>query len=88
MRHFVYLSIIAAALALTTADAFAYIVCSPHGDCWRSPKRIRTPGIKLVYHSEDWWKKHQHDRKYRWHETDKDHSWRDGYWDRGTWWRR
>ncbi len=40
MRNFVYVSIIGAALALTATDAFAYIVCNPHGDCWRSGGKI------------------------------------------------
>ncbi len=88
MRNFVYVSIIGAALALTATDAFAYIVCNPHGDCWRSGGKIYAPGIKLTYHSERWWKAHQHDARYRWHESDKKHHWRDGYWDRGVWRRR
>ncbi len=68
-----------------STDAIAYIVCSENGDCWRSNKRIKVPGVSLVFHSENWWKKNSHNRRYTWHEAETGRDTRHGYWNRGAW---
>lgn len=89
MRRLLYIGVLAIvvglAVGLLSGKVFAYVVCNSNGDCWRTPKKIKAPGTKLIYHSEDWWKKNQGDRRYKWHEADGNRSWKRGYWSHGQW---
>ena len=71
--------------ASIATEASAYIACNKNGDCWRTAKRIKVPGVSLTFHSEKWWKKNQHNRRYTWHEAESGRDARHGYWDRGEW---
>jgi hypothetical protein len=53
-----------------------------NGDCWQTETRITFPGVTLSYHDEAWRDAHRKDKAYRWHETDNDHDWHHGYWEK------
>lgn len=73
----------AGALAATAGSASAYVVCNRDGDCWHTESRVRAPGVRFIYHNDDWYF-HQ-----RW-EADRDRHYRDyhtgrGYYRNGLW---
>ena len=43
------------------------------------------PDVTFSYHDDPWLEQHRADRTYVWHETDTDHDWHHGYWQRGEW---
>jgi hypothetical protein len=70
---------------LAASPASALITCNSNGDCWQTETRITYPGVTLNYHDEAWRDAHREDKAYRWHETDNDHDWHHGYWEKGEW---
>ena len=69
----------ASALAMSTANASAAIVCNEEGDCWHVAGRADyQPELKLRIYGDDW--KWSDDDHYRWREH-KGH----GYWRQGAW---
>jgi hypothetical protein len=68
----------AAAVAVTTTSASAYIVCNHEGECWHTAHPFRYPPNTVYIHPEGWsWRANEH---YRWHEHDGRGFWRGGIW--------
>ena len=72
-------------LLAATGSASALITCNSNGDCWRTETRVTFPDVTFTYHDDPWLEQHRADRTYVWHETDADHDWHHGYWQRGEW---
>jgi hypothetical protein len=86
LRRTIFAGVLAAvATGVFSAPASAYVACSHHSDCWHTDTRIHFPGFSLTFHPDNWWDRHRRNHHYRWHEVDRDHDWRHGYWIAGRW---
>ena len=79
------IGLVLSASLMAASPAIASITCNRDGDCWHTEKHIAYPNMTFAYHDDSWWDAHGADHDYRWHEADKDHDWRHGYWMRGEW---
>ena len=69
----------AAAIAMTTTSASAYIVCNAEGECWHVAHRYEYRSeFGLVIHPDGW--RWRHGERFVWRE----HRGR-GYWHNGIW---
>jgi len=68
------------------SPASALLTCNSNDDCWQNETRLTYPGATFSYHDDAWRDAHREDKAFRWHETDNDHDWHHGYWEKGITW--
>ena len=74
------------AVFFSAAPALAYVACNSNGDCWHTgSKTLDWSAVTLKYHDDDWWDAHKADAQYHFHDTDAQHNWEQGYWNKGEW---
>ena len=69
----------AAAIAITSTSASAWVACNREGECWHTHDRYAYRSeFGVVVHPDGWhWRDREH---YRWHDHDGRGYWRHGIW--------
>lgn len=84
-QAFLATAVVIAGLASTAGGASAYVACNRFGDCWHTDTRVHFPGVRLTFHSDNWWDHHKTNSHYTWHDPGTGHDWHHGYWEHGAW---